>query len=92
MTFGRFEDGTDNWIRMYLASPGASNTDSIPAPNIISGFENNQSISLYPNPVTNRLFILKSGVEFQGICSMEIYDLLGREIPLLCSEIIRGNH
>jgi hypothetical protein len=92
LTFGRFEDGTDNWIRMYVATPGATNTDSVPAPNFISGFENNQGISLYPNPVTNRLNILKSGNEFQGISSIEIYDLQGRRIPLVFTELVHGKH
>jgi hypothetical protein len=92
LTFGRFEDGTDNWIRMYVATPGATNTDSVPAPNFISGFENNQGISLYPNPVTNTLNILKSGSKFQGISSVEIYDLQGRKISLMSTEIIHEKH
>jgi hypothetical protein len=92
LTFGRFEDGPDNWIRMYVATPGATNTDSVPVPNYISGFENNQGLSLYPNPVTNTLNILKAGAEFQSFSSVEIYDLQGRKIPLVCTEIIHGKH
>jgi hypothetical protein len=47
---------------------------------------------LYPNPVTNRLNILKAGAVFQGISSVEIYDLQGRKIPLVCTEVLQGKH
>ena len=90
MTFGRFEDGTDNWMRIYLATPGAPNSDSIPAPNFISGFETNGGLSIYPNPARERINILKTGTSLPGISSLEIYDLQGRKIQLSGSEIIQG--
>ena len=92
LTFGRFEDGTDNWMRIYLATPGAPNSDSIPVPNFISGFETNGGLSIYPNPAQERINILKTGTSIQGISSLEIYDLQGRRMQMSGSEIIQGKH
>lgn len=77
-SFGRIPDGGSDLRKLFVSTPGAPNLDSIP-PLYIEGFENiNGSLSVFPNPATNILNIVKAGKALEGKAILTIYDVFGK--------------
>lgn len=86
-SFGRFPDGGSDLGLLYVATPGAPNLDSIP-PLYVEGYENaNGSLSVFPNPVSNILNVVKTGQPLVGDIAFTIYDMLGKPVAFPNAEI-----
>ena len=79
-SFGRFPDGGSDLSLLYVATPGAPNLDSIP-PLYVEGHANaNGSLSVFPNPVSSILNVVKTGQPLDGNIAFTIYDMLGKPV------------
>lgn len=91
--YGRFPDGSA-WQDIFYPTPDASNSDSIP-PTIIDTtsvftIEYAQQFSVYPNPATNNISIVKLGEAINSKPSFTLTDLSGREFQVVEQEIKNG--
>jgi len=87
ISFGRFPDGSENWIFMNYPSPGSSNLSNsideneinFTAPIILHGN--------YPNPFRDITSIRFSLKKENNVC-LEIFNLKGQKIRTLLDEIL----
>lgn len=87
-TFGRYLDGNSNWKLLFIPTPGAPNSDSIPDVGFKPGLESfDRHFSLFPNPVHDQLQMIKLGEKNVSVISIEILDIHGRIIETKFSEI-----
>ncbi|MEZ5173079.1 MAG: lamin tail domain-containing protein [Bacteroidia bacterium] len=92
VNYGRFPDGSDNWQDIYFPTPGSANSDSIPVDTtgiFTPGFEND-IFSVYPNPSTNMLNVVKIGHSIKEKIQFNLLDASGREMPVTFNQSIQG--
>jgi len=77
-TFGRYPDGSQNKQFFYVNTPNAANNNKTKALGIT---DNNEALSanIYPNPVSNTLYLTINAGYTSNIC-VEIFDLTGRKV------------
>lgn len=81
-SYGRIPDGGSDLRKLFVTTPGAPNLDSIP-PLFVNGSENaDGSLSIFPNPASNILNVVKVGKPMKGDIAFTIHDVLGK--PVLC--------
>lgn len=92
-TFGRFLDGNSNWKLLFYPTPGAPNSDSIPDVGFKSGLETfDGQYSIFPNPTSNLLQVIKLGEKNVEETSIEILDVHGRILNTKASEFQPNKH
>jgi len=80
-SYGRIPDGGSDLRKLFVTTPGAPNLDSIPAL-FVNGFENaDGSLSIFPNPASNILNVVKVGKPMKGDIAFTIHDVLGKPVP-----------
>jgi hypothetical protein len=97
-SYGRYEDGTGDWLHMNVITPGYPN-DSTQL-EIISNQQEmfTQKISVYPNPVSEYLNISLDNMDYtRDVYYLEILDISGRiVIPRIwlnnCNSTINTNN
>jgi hypothetical protein len=72
ISIGRIPNGTGPIAVLPYATPEYSNTTPLIVP-----FTNESSIEVYPNPMTDGIFV-KTGVSFQGDFTVSMYSITGR--------------
>ncbi len=89
--YGRFPDG-ENWQNIYFPTPEATNSDSIPEDE--TGFLDSSDLlsefSVYPNPSSSSVSIVRIGNLITSKVSFEFYDVTGRRIPVASMEMEAG--
>lgn len=90
--FGRFPDGSDNWQDIYFPTPGSANSDSIPedTTGIFTPVSDNHFYSVYPNPASNMLNIVRKGAILKNDTYFSLLDISGRELPVVFHQQIAG--
>ncbi len=92
-TFGRYLDGNSNWKLLFYPTPGAPNSDSIPDVGLKPGLETFDGLySIFPNPATDQLQILKVGEHVDQKITIQVFDLQGRICETNVSETLLGKH
>jgi hypothetical protein len=92
-TYGRFLDGNSNWKLLFYPTPGAPNSDSIPDVGFKSGLETfDGQYSIFPNPASDLLQVIKLGEKNVQETSIEILDVHGRIVNAKASEIQPNKH
>ena len=82
VSYGRYPDGSNNWILFQSPTPGASNIiTSIDEDITLNKFE----LSAYPNPFNPSTTIVYS-IPTKSNVVITIYDILGNEIETLVNE------
>lgn len=92
-TFGRYLDGNSNWKLLFYPTPGAPNSDSIPDVGLKPGLETFDGLySVFPNPATEQLQILKVGEHLNQKITIQLIDLQGKICETNVSETQTGKH
>lgn len=92
-TYGRFLDGNSNWKLLFYPTPGAPNSDSIPDVGFKSGLETfDGQYSIFPNPASDLLQVIKLGEKNVQETSIEILDVHGRIVNAKAFEIQPNKH
>ncbi len=82
-TYGRYLDGNSNWKLLFYPTPGAPNSDSIPDVGLNPGIEGNDGLfSVFPNPTTDIIQVLKVGSSTEQVTSIQLFDLHGKAISI----------
>lgn len=80
-SYGKYEDGTGDWLHMEVITPGYPNDSTELEIISNSPVMLTQEITIYPNPVSEYLHISTDDIDFTGNeYYMEILDLSGRKI------------
>lgn len=91
--WGRLPDGNDNWKYIFYPTPGASNSDSIPIVNsseLLFGDDALNGFSVFPNPSSNLVSIVKKGKSIQENTSFRLTDIAGRSVDCQITEMSEG--
>jgi hypothetical protein len=92
-TFGRYLDGNSNWKLLFYPTPGAPNSDSIPDVGLKPGLETSDGLySVFPNPATDQLQILKIGEHLDQKINFQLFDLQGKICETFFTERVVGKH
>lgn len=76
-SYGRENDGANNWIIFNSPTPGAENRDSIPTQlSVINDFD----IQVYPNPASDVVFVKINGNFSSNQLQFSIVDLGGKQL------------
>jgi hypothetical protein len=91
--WGRLPDGADNWKYIYYPTPGGPNSDSIPIidnTELVFGNEALNGFSVFPNPSTDVVSIVKKGDAFKKVSAFKLIDITGRLVDCPIVEMSQG--
>jgi len=85
ISYGRFPDGSSNWLSFSIPTPGFSNVDTAVEKhnNVSTGFDNLEQN--YPNPF-NLETTIRFTVKKPGRVILRLYDILGRDVRKLVDD------
>lgn len=87
-SFGRYLDGSGNWKQLFLPTPGAPNSDSIPT-FLPKSFES-QHVSVFPNPSTDVVQVVWKGEKTSEKINFEWMDVSGRKVAIEPQMLVPG--
>ena len=92
ISYGRYPDGSENWMQLIYPSPGATNSltavHNHETPGIPTDFalDNN-----YPNPF-NSTTVIRFAMPKSAVALLRVYDILGREVGTLKNEKLEAGY
>ena len=87
--YGRLPDGGENWKYIFFPTPGGPNNDSIPVIDGLFEASVNAQFSVYPNPSSEKVSIVKLGDHLNQEPTFYLMDISGRTVHVnaLCTSL-----